>query len=77
MNDLKRQEIKDLIISLWDSYEDKAEMAKHIENGYIFGEYANNEHYKIDDLTAIIAEVYLEKNPLPVVEEVIVEPIVE
>jgi len=41
MNDLKRQEIKELIISLWDSYEDKTELAKHIENGYIFGEYAN------------------------------------
>lgn len=77
MNDLKRQEIKDLIISLWDSYEDKTELAKHIENGYIFGEYANNEHYMIDSLTAIIAEVYLEKNPPPVVEPIIEEPIVE
>ena len=77
MNDLKRQEIKDLVVSLWDNYEDKTELAKHIENGYIFGEYASNEQYNIDDITAIIAEVNLEKNP-PIIEEPVVEePIVE
>lgn len=75
MNDLKRQEIKNLIISLWDNYEDKTELAKNVENGYIFGEYGENEHYRIDDIVAIIAEVNLEKNPLP--EPIIEEPIVE
>lgn len=77
MNDLKRQEIKELVISLWDSYEDKTELAKEIERGYIFKPYGENEHYLIDDIVAIIAEVNLEKNPLPEPEPIIEEPIVE
>ncbi len=77
MNDLKRQEIKDLIISLWDSYEDKTELAKEIERGYIFKPYGENEHYMIDSLVALIKEVDLEKNPPPIIEPIIEEPIVE
>lgn len=64
MNEEKRLEIKNLTISLWEDYTEKSELAKHIESGYIFGEYADNEHYKIDDIVGIIAEVELEKNPI-------------
>jgi len=72
MNEQKQIEIKALINQLWDTYKDKAEMAKHIENGYIFGDYADNEHYSIDEITNLIKEVDLEKNPLP---EVVEEPL--
>lgn len=75
MNEQKQIEIKDLIYTLWDSYEDKSQMAKDIEYGYIFGLYANNEHYSIDEITRLIKEVDLEKNPpAPIVEEPVVLP---
>jgi len=70
MEELKKLEIKNLLLSLWDS-KDKAELCQDIMNGYIFGGYASNEHYNIDDITAIYDEIYLEKNPLPVMEEVV------
>lgn len=78
MNEQKQIEIKALIYELWDSYEDKVEMSKDIEHGYIFGEYGNSEHYSIDSISDLIKEVYLEKNPLPepeVIEETL--PLIE
>jgi hypothetical protein len=58
MDSLKRQEIKNLMISLWESYQDKVELAKHVMYGYINGTYASNEHYPIDVLYyEIVAEI--------------------
>lgn len=68
MNEQKQIEIKDLIYTLWDSYEDKVQMAKDIEYGYIFGTYGNSEHYTIDSINDLVNEVYLEKNPPAQVE---------
>ena len=79
----KRQEIKNLIDSRFE--EDKTTLCRDIEQGYIFGTYADNEHYNIDlssifldyEIVDIWNEVYLEKNPIPepepVQEEVIEE----
>ena len=71
----KRQEIKNLIDSRFE--EEKTTLCRDIEQGYIFGTYADNEHYNIDEIVDIWNEVYLEKNPIPepepVEEEVIEE----
>lgn len=71
MEESKKVEILAFINAEWDNYEDKSEMAKDIEHSYIFGPLGNSEHYKIDDITNLIKEVELEKNPLPIVEEII------
>lgn len=70
MNEEKRLEIKNLILSIWDEYEDKIELSNVVMLGYIFGEYASNEHYLLSDIISICNEIQLEKNP-PVIEEVI------
>lgn len=71
MDEKKKQEIKDLMLKLWDSFEDKNALAKDIEIGYIFGKYSNNEHFQIDELISLIKEVELELNPPK--EEVLVK----
>lgn len=76
MNEQKRLEIKTLLDSRFE--EDKTELCKEIMMGYIFGPYGTNEHYSIDEINSLWDELYLEKNPLPIVEEPIIEePIVE
>jgi hypothetical protein len=78
MNEQKQIQIKEKINFLWEDYEDKVALAKHIEYAYIFGDYADNEHYSIDEITNLIKEVDLEKNPLPepeIVEVVVEEPL--
>jgi len=74
------------IKELWDEYpkvednEDqpdnltiaaKIDLIARIENGYIFGEFAENKHFRRKDLDTLIQEVVYEKNPsiAPVVEE--------
>ena len=75
----KRIEIKGKVEAMWDDYEVKSHIAKQLEHDYIFGEIASNEHYKIDEIMAIVKEVDLEKNPLPVVvvESEEEEPVIE
>ena len=63
MNDNKKAEIKALVESRWASSPSKVQLAKQIEKDYIFGEVANNEHYKIDEIMEVVKEVDLEKNP--------------
>lgn len=75
MEDTKKQEIKDIINERYD--EEKVSLCKDIMEGFIFGAYGDNQHYSIDEISSIYDEVYLEKNPLPVIEEVIEEPIIE
>ena len=77
MNNEKQIEILAVINREWDNYEDKYLMAKEIENSYIFGPLGENEHYMINEIVALINEVELERNPLPVVEEVVPEIINE
>lgn len=69
----KKVEILAFINAEWNNYEDKNEMAKEIEHSYIFGPLGQNEHYLIDDIMALIDEVELQKNPLPIIEEVVAE----
>jgi len=75
MTEEKRQEIKNLIDSRFE--EDKTTLCRDIEQGYIFGTYADNEHYNIDEIVDIWNEVYLEKNPIPEPEPVEAEVIEE
>ena len=75
MEDTKKQEIKDIINERYD--EEKVSLCKDIMEGFIFGTYATNEHYSIDEISAIYDEVYLEKNPLPEPEPILEEQVVE
>lgn len=70
MNISEKNKIKNLVISLWDNYKNKEDITKEIESGYIFGEYANNKHYRADDIFSIVKEVDLEKNPLILEEQI-------
>jgi len=63
MDEFKKLEIKNLIDSRWE--EDKVELCSDIMTGYIFGKYAENEHYSIDEINAVWDELYAEKNPAP------------
>lgn len=73
----KKVEILAFINLNWSEFYTKEEMARAIEMGYIFGPLGENLHFKIDDIIELINIVDLEKNPLPVVEPIIEEPIVE
>jgi len=73
----KKLEIKNKILELYDSM-DKILIVHKLEQEYIFGPLGENEHYGLSDYIAIYDEVYLEKNPLPVVEEpVVIEELIE
>jgi len=74
MDDNKKLEIKNIIDSRYN--EDKNSLCKDVMEGYIFGKYSHNEHYSIDEIINIYNELYLEKNPLPVVEEVVEEEVI-
>lgn len=63
MDELKKAQIKDILLKEWDNYPNKTELAKMVEEGFIFGKYASNEHYNIDAIVAIVDEIELEKNP--------------
>jgi len=64
MDEKIKSEMKSIIISEWDKYELKQELAKMVEYGYIFGPYANNLHFNIDEIWEIVKEVESEKNPV-------------
>jgi len=63
MNEEKKVEIKSLLLSLWDSHEDKTLLAKEVMEGYIFGKYSTNEHYNIDEIMLVVDEINVEKLP--------------
>lgn len=63
MDENKRLEIKNILLAEWDNYTNKVELCKMVEEGFIFGKYANNEHFSIDEIVAIADEIELEKNP--------------
>lgn len=69
MTDEKKLQIKQIMLAEWDNYQDKHELAKMVEEGFIFGKYASNEHYNIDEIVAIADEIELEKNPPTPTEE--------
>jgi len=63
MEELKKLQIKEIMLKEWDNYPNKTDLCKMIEEGFIFGKYAENEHYSIDEISAIADEIELEKNP--------------
>uniref|UniRef100_A0A6M3K8G3 Uncharacterized protein n=1 Tax=viral metagenome TaxID=1070528 RepID=A0A6M3K8G3_9ZZZZ len=68
----KRAEMKANILKEWDTATDRATLAESVMEGYIFGKYAENEHYPIDLFAEIIAEIDAENAPKEeVIEEVI------
>ena len=69
MEESKKLQIKEIMLAEWDNYPNKTDLCKMIEEGFIFGKYASNEHYQIDELVAIADEIELEKNPPEVTEE--------
>jgi hypothetical protein len=69
----KIAEIKANINLEWDNVYTKEELVTKIEMGYIFGQYAQSEHYSKEFISGLVDEVDLEKNPLPEPEPVIEE----
>jgi hypothetical protein len=67
----KIAEIKGNIALEWDNVYTKEELVTKIEMGYIFGQYAQSEHYSKEFISGLVAEVDLEKNPLPEPDPVI------
>lgn len=65
MTEEKKVEIIAFINANWEEFYTKTEMAKYIENAYIFGPLGTDEHLNVDDIIALIDIVDLEKNPLP------------
>lgn len=63
MNENKKLQIKEIMLAEWDNYTSKLDLCRMVEEGFIFGKYAQNEHYLIDELIAIAKEIELEKNP--------------
>ena len=55
MDELKKSEVKDKIKTNWKGSDKtkKIKVAKDLHDGYIFGKYANNEHYNIDEFTEL------------------------
>lgn len=72
----KKVELIATINANWDEFYTKEELARFIEAGYIFGPLGENEHFKIDDIIALINEVDLEKNPLPEPEPIPVPEVI-
>lgn len=68
MTDEKKLQIKEVLLAEWDNFQYKNELAAMVVNGFIFGKYAENEHYSIDEVYAIVQEIELEKNPPEVIE---------
>ena len=56
--------IKEVIITQWDKFETKDALANHIEEGFIFGLYANNEHYQKSLIIDLINEVEISKTTI-------------
>ena len=63
MSDKVRNAVKIRAGELWDEFHDIGELANHLMVGYIFGEYATNSHYNIDDFVEICEQVAFEKMP--------------
>ena len=88
ISEAKIAEIKLAINAKWDAANTKEELAETIRMDYIFGKgntefkylkgklTSTNEHYSKDFIKQLVDEVYLEKNPLPIVEP-IAEPVID
>ena len=72
MDRLNREQRLALINQHCDDFYTSQELASYLDNGFIFGEFGDNEHYLTNEFMDLINIVELEKNP-PVQEEVIVE----
>lgn len=57
MNEETRTKVKQAIISRWDEFELKGELANAIMDGFIFGQYDNNNHIMIDEIWDVVQEV--------------------
>ena len=57
----KRKEIKEVLLKEWDSADNRHALANSVMEGYIFGKYAQSEHYPIELFNEIIAEIDAEK----------------
>ena len=58
-----RSSVKTKVLALWDECSTRKELVDKLEQGFIFGEYASNKHYRGDDLMSVVSEVWLEKYP--------------
>ena len=53
--------VKETIVQNWESFYTKEDLIDDIEQGYIFGKYASNEHYQRQWIASLIDQVETEK----------------
>ena len=70
------EKVKEVILKQWNEFYSKEALAEDVELGFIFGKYAENEHYQREWIMGLINEVELELNPV-VVEEPVIEEVKE
>ena len=58
-----KEGMRENILKEWDNYDTKEALATAIMEGYIFGKYADNEHYDLADVRALVDVIYAEKQP--------------
>ena len=58
-----KEDMKKHIEEEWDNYDTKESLATAIMEGYIFGKYAKNEHYQLEDIRKLVDEAYAAKQP--------------
>jgi len=55
--------VKETIVQNWESFYTKEDLIDDIEQGYIFGKYASNEHYQRQWIASLVDEVEVELAP--------------
>jgi hypothetical protein len=58
-----KEDMRKHIEEEWDNFDDRTSLATAIMEGYIFGKYAESQHYNLSDVRALVDEVYAIKNP--------------
>ena len=53
-NESKKVELKLKILELWAGVSTQKELVNVLEHGYIFGEFGNDEHYDVKDLSLLV-----------------------
>ena len=61
--------LKEEIKKHFDDFYTAQELAEDMEQGFIFGKYAKNQHFSIDTIMELINEVQAELNPVEVTDE--------
>jgi len=57
------ENIRKIALEHWEEFEYKPELAKFIQEGLVFGEFATDDHMNIDDIWSVVQQIIIEKQP--------------